>query len=163
MEFCETCNNLCEIELNDGKIESKCKVCNTIKKITSKDVFKIKAEYVLDDTPNYLTNRNIIYDYTLPRVFNKCNTCKKSNKNLSEFVISQVNPLKYIVNKICCDCIRNNVNVFKNEEHDLEDEDEDEDDEHYEERDEEEAEHNGEREEEGEEEEGEEEEEDDDE
>ena len=92
--FCPICSSLYKRTLT----ENYCDICG------NKEDFKGDIYYSEDigaEKPDYHISINIIHDYTLPRVYMKCETCK-DNK---EFIIYQKNPSKFITNKICTGCL----------------------------------------------------------
>jgi hypothetical protein len=100
---------LVEGSVTERKIVKICDVCKYDNHIESNDKsYVILTETMSNINPDYQVNRNIVYDYTLPRVQDFCQTCYNADntKKLSEFVIFQINPLKYTVAKTCSDCIK---------------------------------------------------------
>ena len=92
--FCSICSSLYKRSLT----ENNCDICG------NKEEFKGDVYYSEDigaEKPDYRISINVVYDYTLPRVYMKCETCN-DNK---EFIIYQKNPSKYITNKICTSCL----------------------------------------------------------
>lgn len=92
--FCPICASLLKRTLTNNY----CDICGYTKDLQM-DVYY--SENIGDEKPDYHISINIIYDFTLPRVFLQCDICK----DIKEFIIYQKNPSKYITNKICTGCL----------------------------------------------------------
>lgn len=121
MNFCENCDNLLEITINNEETNDKsfltfyCKCCDyTYNKEQSKDLIKDNCIYSLNFNNDAIKLSSVINKYTheditLPRVNNvKCPNANCPSDNPEIIYIKYDNDtMKYIY--LCCDCQKNGI------------------------------------------------------
>lgn len=111
MRFCNTCNNMFYVRVNDTKdLEYYCKFCNNsvVEPKTNGSILVIDDNTVDDDIRyKQFVNKNIIHDPTLPRVNNiQCpnENCTKHKDEDNEVIYLKYDfsNMKYLY--FCCKC-----------------------------------------------------------
>jgi len=98
-EFCQFCSNLYNYKLTEsGDLVYYCELCgNQDNQINH----CITINEVNRNARDYLVNKNLVYDYTLPRT--RKIICPKCHKN-TEIIIFQYNPDMLNVGYMCTEC-----------------------------------------------------------
>lgn len=111
MKFCNTCNNMFYVKVNEDKeLVYYCKFCNNslIEPKTSGSILVIDDNTVDDDIRyTQFINSNIIHDPTLPRVNNiicPCDKCTRKPEEDNEVIYIKYDfaNMKYLY--FCCHC-----------------------------------------------------------
>jgi DNA-directed RNA polymerase subunit M/transcription elongation factor TFIIS len=110
MKFCDDCDNMLYISVEDTKLVHYCKNCEFSTKLDYADSAICILQNKLDDNISTFTqfmNKNIIHDPTLPRVSNiKCTNiaCSKDHEQPNEVIYIKYDHTNMKFLYYCCHC-----------------------------------------------------------
>jgi len=105
IQFCDSCENLLYIYLDDEKLIYKCKNCN-FSKSGSKETYCVYRNDLQNkekiNSMNIIMNEFIEMDPTLPNITNGSISCKECSNNDIIYVLNNSEDMKYTY--ICKKC-----------------------------------------------------------